>query len=123
MLASLSGCGGVADNVTTHRVTVHSRQAALPLTIALRRPKNGAVRAEEHVVTDARGDASAAFRTGWGGFFFIIPPIGSVPRRPERPAFIVTARGQRFELSSASTETHYRWTNHSWQTEATISLP
>ena len=122
----LAGCGGIADNVAVHRLTVHTHRAAQPLDVAIHSARDSHSAQEnqwQHRVTDASGDASAQFRVMWGGVFLIIPPVGNVPHHPSPPSYVVRVRNRRFEISRGQPNTIYRWKDNQWQTDATIALP
>jgi hypothetical protein len=115
---ALSGCGGISDHLTTHHLAIHTQRPRQPLTVSVRQTTTGTFHSEQRLTTDAHGDASAAFRSRWGSFFFIIPPIGSIPRRPEKPAYVVQFLGDRFVLSPTTPEAQYQWRDGSWFTDA-----
>jgi hypothetical protein len=120
---TLAGCGGMADTDTTHHLGIHTGRAAQTLTVAIRPYADGSHHSPQTLVTDSHGDAQADFRTLWGSVFLIIPPIGSIPRRPPKPDYLITYRRKTMVVSPTSPATTYRWQSGAWRTETTIALP
>jgi len=129
-LAALSvcGCGGVADAVAIHEVTLHvSRHghavANRSVSVAMRPYENVSFTKPQQISTDSSGRAHADFKTMWGSAFLIIPPIGSVPSHPPKPVYAVTVDGKQVFVSPDTPGVTYRWEDGSWHTEASVSFP
>ena len=119
-MLALSGCGGVMDARCVHHLAVHTPHPHQSLTVSIRSVRDAPFRSEQHLVTDAHGDATATFQSGWSAAFFVLPPLGAVPSRPPKPDYLVLSGSQRFVLSPATPEVQYRYQDGGWFTEASI---
>jgi len=124
-----AGCGGVADGIASHRITLHVAHAGqpfagAPLGVSIRTYSDIPFSQPQPISTDADGRASAEFRARWGSAFLIIPPIGSVPRHPPKPSYLVTTtNGSQFTVSPSTPQCQYRWRDGGWQTDARLDVP
>ena len=125
---AVSGCGGGADAITTHELTLHVTRHGHPIasraiSVAMRPYENVAFTKPQQISTDTSGGAHADFKTMWGSAFLIIPPVGSVPSHPPKPVYAVTVGGKQIFVSPDTPGVTYRWEHGSWHTEASVSLP
>ena len=119
-MLTLSGCGGVMDARCVHHLAVHAARPRQPLTVSIRSVRDAPFHSEQHLVTDAHGDATATFQSGWSAAFFVLPPLGAVPSRPPKPDYLVLSGSQRFVLSPATPDVQYRYRDGGWFTEASV---
>lgn len=120
LVFGLSGCGGVFDRTCVDRVVVHTHHARRQITISIRQPYTGRFQSEQRLATDSRGEILTSFQSPWSGVYIV--PLGSIPRRPPKPEYLVLFAGRRLVLSPAAPDTRYRWRDDGWLT-ATILHP
>lgn len=127
-LVALCSCGGVADSIAKHELTVHvSRHghaiANRPVAVSMRPYENVPFSKPHQARTDSAGLAQARFETMWGAAFVVIPPLGLVPSHPPKPVYSVAVAGEQVVVSPDTPGVTYRWEHGSWHTEASVSLP
>ena len=125
LLASfgLYGCGGVADHISTHHLSVRGNKAGQTFTASIKPYPEGTFDSPQTLTTDLQGDANAEFRSRWASAFLIIPPIGNVPWRAPKPSYLISAHGKDTVLLPTSPLTTYRWRGGAWLTETALPLP
>src|SRR5205085_11789605 len=108
----------------TVRVSRHGHAVSeRPVSVAMRAYANVPFTKSHEVKTDSVGRAHTTFETMWGAAFIVIPPLGLVPPHPPKPVYSVTVAGHQVLVSPDSPGVIYRWENHSWHTDASVSLP
>ena len=127
-LVALSGCGGVADSIAKHELTVRvSRRghaiADRPVSVAMRAYENVPFTKPQETKTDSAGQAHTIFEAMWGAAFLVIPPLGLVPPHPPKPVYSLRIAGEQVRLSPETPGVTYRWEHGSWHTDASVSLP
>src|ERR1044072_7519206 len=125
---AVCGCGGVADSIAKHELTVHvSRHVHAvpdrPVSIAMRAYENVSLPKPHQTKTDSSGQAHTIFETMWGAAFVVIPPLGLIPPHPPKPVYSVTVAGKDVVVSPQTPGVTYRWEHGSWHTDASVSLP
>jgi hypothetical protein len=124
----LNGCGGISDGISKPTLSVQFMTGDTALVnqkVSLGMLSlNGAGCLDERAMnTDTDGVAAATFNFRWASAFFIIPPIGNIPQRPERPQYLVSWSGYKVRISKDTPGAVYIWNKGSWLTKATISFP
>jgi hypothetical protein len=127
-LVALCSCGGVADSIAKHELTVrvsrHGHAVAdRPVSASMRTYENVPFSKPQETKTDSVGQAHTTFQTMWGAAFLVIPPLGLVPPHPPKPVYSVTVAGNQVMVSPDTPGATYRWEQGSWHTDASVSLP
>jgi hypothetical protein len=125
---ALGGCGGVADSIAKHELTVRvSRHGHAvtdrPVSVAMRAYENVPFTKQQETKTDSTGEARTVFETMWGAAFLVIPPVGLVPPHPPKPVYSLRVAGAQITVSPQTPGVTYRWEHGSWHTDASVSLP
>ena len=127
-IVALCGCGGVADSLAKHELTVrvsrHGHAVAdRPVSVSMRPYENVPFSKPQETKTDSAGQAHTIFETMWGAAFVVIPPLGLVPPHPPKPVYSLRVAGEQITVSPETPGVTYRWEHGSWHTDASVSLP
>ena len=127
-VVALCGCGGVADSIAKHELTVrvsrHGHAVAdRPVSVSMRAYQNVPFSKPQETNTDSAGQAHTIFETMWGAAFVVIPPLGLVPPHPPKPVYSLRVAGEQITVSPDTPGVSYRWKHGSWHTDASVSLP
>ena len=112
---ALFGCAGVSDNRGLSSLEVTVTQGGMPVVgepVAIQIQNN-----KSELITDISGKVSADFTYAWNSLFWIIPPLGNIPRQSPspKPKYSIKLRGEEFAPanaidSAASDPASRRWT-------------
>jgi len=120
LLPLVSGCGGVADNLGVNMVSVGVKNGAIPV---VGEPVEIAWdNRREKTATDSTGQAKAEFHYMWNSYFFVIPPIGSIPQHSQRPEYSIFVAGTTITIPKDSGATAYDSEASQWKTKLQIDL-
>ena len=127
-VVALCGCGGVADSIAKHELTVrvsrHGHAVAdRPVSVSMRAYQNVPFSKPQETNTDSAGQAHTIFETMWGAAFVAIPPLGLAPPHPPKPVYSLRVAGEQITVSPDTPGVSYRWEHGSWHTNASVSLP
>ena len=120
----LSGCAGVADNrgLNTITVVVKKDDALVVGERVLISWRNQWREQKKEVATDSAGQAAAEFTFMWNSYFWIVPPLGNIPRKSESPQYSIGVAGEEVAVLTDSTTTTYDAKSGVWKTKVYIYL-
>lgn len=117
---TLSGCAGVSDQRGLSALFLVVHQDGVPMRrVAVAVMSHGQKR---EGVTDSRGEATFEFTYLWNSMFWIIPPIGNVPRRSAKPEYLIQVAGREISVRADSNATTYDERAGEWKTSVTVDV-
>jgi len=117
---ALSGCAGVADNQGVSILSIFVNKGGAPLTDEPVSVAMGNQRKE--AVTDGSGQVRVVFTYGWNSYYWIRPPLGSLPRRSAKPEYLIRVAGREIGVRSDSGATTFDTQKGAWTTAIAIDL-